>query len=191
MGRKGKYIKVQGTVLDALSGGQGEIAQLSEEMTEWRDNMEMGGLENTERFQTVQATADELENACDLETQIAYMESAGEEDDALSNLLNDQLEWSEFRKYGKQALNLSRADRMSNAAAGVTVAIEYLAEKAKALYDALPEESDEEPEDDEAKAEAEALQVKRDRYEEFVSNVEEIQSTVENVEGLEFPGMYG
>jgi len=47
---------------EALGDAQAELQALSEEMCEWRDNMEGTGLENTSKFEEVQETADSLEN---------------------------------------------------------------------------------------------------------------------------------
>jgi hypothetical protein len=77
-----------------------------------------------------------------------------------------KISWHEFRKYGKQALNLSRSDRMSNASAALRAAIDEIRE-------ALEEHKGEE------------------RVDIVLEQVDELEGALEEVEGVEFPGMYG
>lgn len=77
-----------------------------------------------------------------------------------------QITWSEFRKYGKRAMNLSRSDRMSNASAALTAAIDFLRE-------ALSGHEDDEP------------------VAEVLEKVDELESAIQECEGVEFPGMFG
>lgn len=49
------------TVEDALSNAEGELESLRDEMTDWRDNMDGTGLENTDKYSEVEEAASELE----------------------------------------------------------------------------------------------------------------------------------
>ncbi len=78
------------------------------------------------------------------------------------------ISWREFRRYGKQALNLSRAYRFSNAVSGITAGVE-------AVEAALAKCADD--------AESPLLEAVREK-------LAEVQSALEEVDGIDFPGMF-
>jgi hypothetical protein len=83
----------------------------------------------------------------------------------VEHIEDKEIQWSEFRKYGKQAMNLSRSDRAGNASAGLRAAID-------AIHEALEEHKDDE------------------RVATILEYTDELGDALEEVEGVEFPGMY-
>jgi hypothetical protein len=281
MGRRGKYITLTATALEALDNGRSEVEQLTEEMTEWRENLESNDMSHLPKYDEVSETAETLEisgldeAARELETALEaaargkpgkpgcpphvagrpckrcrwsgkikppakaprltiykdpYYDAFGNQvvallrhpwgSDALYHageygsvsaaqraaeadyerelrealrdggeipqripdepavpphpelgaLAEHQVKWSEFRKYGKRAMNLSRADRLSNAVSAMHAAVEYLTEELSALLETDPDD---------------------ERVQEALEATEQVASAVEEVEGVDFPGMFG
>ncbi len=104
-------------VLDAA-----ELESLRDEMTDWRDNMEGTGLENTDKFEQVSEAADILEEQVYvLSDAIDSLNLSGHGD-----LANAAVKWAEQHPYGKRAW--PRWLRHSTAVPQLTAALAVLAE---------------------------------------------------------------
>lgn len=114
----GAYKSVQrsGTLADALGDAFQELEDLKDEMMEWRDNMDGTGLENTEKFEEVEAAADVLDNIEAVELP-AELEDVG----------NESIEYVEMVNRRK-ARGQSRAVRCGNSVAIIEAAILRLEE---------------------------------------------------------------
>lgn len=160
---KGRYRTVmrKGTVRDLITDGLGDLEGLREEMTTWRDNMSSTTAANTTKFQTVEETADALENM-DLEQT--------PEGNIPENLMDIEAEWPELVVRSGRA-GPSRSTRASNACNRISVAIEVLEGITKA-------------------AEATSHELATEEREQIEAYIEELEQLVDEVGNLEFPGMY-
>ena len=144
-----------------------EIEELASECREVVDNA-TGGLAETQRVQTLGETADTLENI--------------QNNEDISSLLSDK-ECEELIQVGimikvkSKRTPPSRDVRASNAISHATAAVEWLT----AWYENLEEQYPDEDDESELKASIEAVK-------EFVSTLED---HISEVEGAEFPGMFG
>ena len=116
MGYRPKHCTM--TVREAIEAGFTEIEELGEEMREWADNMEGGGLECTSKYDTVNETADCLENVA---SDPANLEEVPDE------VLDSEVTVVEFYRNLKR-MTASRVTRASNAAAKFNVAVERFRE---------------------------------------------------------------
>ena len=81
---KGKFVKEEADPISALEGAANELNDLAEEMRSWADNMASANMDHMEKFQTVEQSADTLENA-----------DLGNLADTLSTKLNEAVEGEE------------------------------------------------------------------------------------------------
>jgi hypothetical protein len=157
-----KAVERKSTILACLEDGSADIVCLAEEIDEWASNMEDGNLGETEKCQTLRETADTLGNY-----------EAPNLEDIPGFLLDVEITVTEMVNRNKRR-SPSRAWRMSNAVAIIRAAQENLQE----YIDNLPSN------DDLSDSEQEA----RDLREEAISL---IATELDEVEHVEFPGMFG
>lgn len=180
-GKSYKTIQVKTTIESAIDEAFSEFESLCEEMTEWRDNMEEK-LSQTEKYQQVSDAADLLENV--------------QRPDGLPDAMDDsEIEVSIGVKKYKSDGGLSRAARHGNACNHLETAIE-------AITTFIDEHADDEQEAEDAKAEAEeegsegaaeedvSGMVTADQVQELEQYRDDLQSTLDEMQGVEFPGMY-
>lgn len=167
----GSYKTVTHTgVLSQVSDAINDLQELGSECREIVDNASEG-LQQTNRIQTLDTTAGELEGINEPEVPkgfgdlpISYTESVNKN-----------------KRRGP-----SRFVRASNAAVILNACAESARAKAEALKD--EQENMDHIANDEDQAKADALQEQQESLESFADECEEIAGMVE---GLEFPGMYG
>jgi hypothetical protein len=110
------------SVVDAYTDALSEIECLQNEMSDWRDNLDMSeGLSQTAKYDEVSEAADALENA--------YYELEAFEE--LNDILGDEerilvVEPYDIRLLTGRSRNLGRARRMANALAGLNAVVEWL-----------------------------------------------------------------
>jgi len=140
-----------------------EIESLRDEMTEWRDNMDGTGLENTQKYEAVSEAADQLDNVDSItfDDLDSVMEEAELADDIKALTYKAILMVPRSRRQSS-----SRSVRLSNAVSTLTGALDcieaYLAE--------LPES---------------------DKVTDIQTEVDNLRGLVEEMDGVEFPGMFG
>lgn len=168
---KGKNVPKAGTLANVVSEAISIISELSDEIREVVDGASGTARESTQRIQTLDETAGTLEQYVD-EPSIP---------DHLSEL---QVTYFEFQK--KKA---SRADRRDNAASlldGVIGTLQEYIDKEELDLTTVSEE-DGDGEEVTSKIEDEA----RGRIEEASTLLDELDNIKGEIEGVEFPGMYG
>lgn len=159
--RKFKVETVTLKLSEAL-GHPGDLDDLRDDMTEWRDNLESGGLEHTDKYQAVSEAADALESIC------SEMESACE---ALLEALKDhpvldiEIDVSTMRPYGRSP---ARWLRLENATSPVQAALGKLCVE-------IPEPTKGE----------------ETKENEIYEALEDVQSQLDECRNVSFPGMYG
>jgi len=164
------------TLADAIANGYSEIQQLRDEMNEWKDNLENGNLGHTDKFSRVEECAEALDSEADNEPSEELPADLVLKEVSVSVQVN--------RRKNKGP---SRAVRCSNACAYLQVVCDEL----EGIMEDLPTEPEEDDEGritPEAEKAAEEAQEEKDTLEEIRDH---LQSTIEAVEGIEFPGMYG
>lgn len=109
-----------GDLLDASP-----VEELRDEMTEWRDNMDGTGLENTEKFEQVSECADALETIAD---EIDTAVSSLQDDSRLESILEDVIVYQLQTPKNKRQ-NPARWARASNAAQALKAAMEHINSK--------------------------------------------------------------
>lgn len=191
MSKSYKHVTVEDSISGALSAAVNEVRELTEEMTEWRDNMDGSGLENTEKFSMVEAAADSLESAdVDAIEELPDLE----DDDDVPIDLDDSITVTLLQNKNKRRSN-ARWARLSNAVSYLEVAkgalenkhsgLRSRAEDLEVTLNAMSEDHDE----------RDALEREHDEAEERASTVEEfiteIESVIDELANVEFPGMFG
>ena len=173
-----KYKSFNGSFETALST-LSELESLAEECREIVDNASEG-LKNTQRIQTFEQTADTLEGI-DVNVDIP------------DSLTDEVVDWSEGEQTRK-GRSLSRADRRDNAIAGA----QAVAERCREIENEDEPELEERREDetDEGWSERESMwNAEHDEWETRKDDACTLADTLEEligeVEGCEFPGMYG
>lgn len=164
-----KFEQRQTSLTAAIGDAYSELQSLRDEMREWADNLENGNLGHTDRGQRVAEAADALDNVADDEPEMELGE------------FDPQITYAEQinRRKGKPA---SRSVRCSNASSMLGAVIEALETEMEKL---------EEGEDDvDLKEEAEGDD-KDDPKEKLEELRDHLQNTVDEIDGIEFPGMYG
>ena len=159
---KYKQVKEKFTVDDGLDTS--EIESLRGEMQEWVDNMGGTALENTSRYQTAEEAVNTLEGVDNIRFDNIW--------DAVGNtksLTVDGLKALEYEviifKVKGQRQHPSRAYRLSNAISAINGALECLREFLERWSD--------------------------DEVGEIRAAIDEVESIVDELDGVEFPGMYG
>lgn len=183
MSRSYKYVPQKGTV-SSVSDAYSELVSLGEECREIVDNA-AEGLDQTQRIQTLDETAGELENLS--------------EPDVPEHVADLEIGYSDSVPTRK-GRSPSRATRRDNAVAILQGAISALEQKQADLEEiANADEAEAEPAEaapatvngdgaEPAKLTAEQAQEQAD---EIASLISELQDTVDSVESLDFPGMFG
>jgi hypothetical protein len=90
--------------------------------------------------------------------------------DALDDISDTKATWQDWSAYGRKSI--SRADRLSNASSAVTAGLEAIRERCESYNTDDSTESDE-------------------RVDAVLSVLEDLESALGELEGVEFPGMYG
>lgn len=118
MSKSYKATDVSGTVEEAVGVAYGEFQSLRDEMQEWADNMDSGGLSSVPKFEEVSEAADNLSNFAD------------EEPDTPETLKAAPVKWTEMvpKRRGKGS---SRAVRLDNACLALQAVIELVDELEK------------------------------------------------------------
>ena len=161
MARKAITKSYTSTVKDAYDGAISDIEMLAEEMRSWADNMSGTNLENSSKYETVEEAANTLEGVAQEDVPPAISE------------ISVTYTTTQFSRR-----HLSRATRLSHAVAaleGVIAAAQVWIEEREKLT--------QEPGD-----EVEGFEEAREEVTAFIDTV---QQTIDEVEGVEFPGMYG
>lgn len=167
-----KYTEQSGSVMEAVSNGFGEVSNLAEEMRGWADNLEEK-FSSTDRYARVSEAADALENATEPDV-----------DETIGDL---QVKWMELQPRSRRR-GLSRADRLSNACNALAAAssvlrdfseeLEKLEKTKEVLHAFFDSNGITEGDTEEIASAASDL-------------ADEIDSATSELEGVEFPGMYG
>jgi hypothetical protein len=161
------------TMTSALGIFYGDVEALSEEIREVCENMPES-LQNGDRYQTLDATATELEDVTSRQEDLPGW--------AEELFGNEKVTVSVMMLGGKRKGRESRATRAGNAAAYADAVIATLREWA----DAQSEKMDADAENDVAGPEELLTQI--DEAREFADQLEEYK---DQVEGCEFPSMFG
>ena len=166
----GKYKQVphQFTVGEALDIT--EIMGLRDEMQEWVDNMSGTALENTQRYQTAEDALYELENASQIDFEEIWSPITEDCGFTVEQLKSLEFTCSLFQPRSKRQ-SCSRAYRLSNCLTHNYAALDTL----EGYLEELKETGG-------AKAEVVG---------EVLNTISNIRDQLEELEGVEFPGMYG
>ena len=156
--RKQPMIKRSETAESAFDSAKGDLESLTQEMTDWRDNMDGSGLENTSKFESVSTAADSLESGNGNMESVEIPES----------IKADTVEWTEFKHAD------ARWRRLSNLLGAINAVKEHASEKA-----------------DQLRSPAEGVAPNEDAAQELDEFVSSIEDVVSEIEGVDFPGMYG
>lgn len=164
MSKSYKPVPQKGTIADAVSFGCSEIQTLGEEMREWADNMSANeGLTATDKYQAVEEAADTLENHQD-------------ELDVPGDVSEFEVEWTEQHPRRRRH-QISRQYRLDNAVAALSAARDVCADLSQdEAY--LEEHVEDEERREDVKEGAQTLH-------------DELDNMIGDVEGVEFPGMFG
>lgn len=196
-----KHVVQKMTVSDAISQANSERETLAEEMRSWCDNMEEK-FSTTSRFETASAAADALEGIDEVDCGNLDDDSQGEEIEVGQSVA------------ARKGRGESRATRSGNAAALFEAAASALTSRAETLREKATEREEAETKKEEKKTEdtgvvegAEAKQPTEDEEEddydgpdseELSKQADECEEVAQNceqakdeLEGVEFPGMYG
>jgi len=174
-----KTVTEKMTVRDALDN-YSDIAELKSELEQWKEGMDGTGLENTEKYQTLSDSIDALEKGDDIETAAGNIELPEE-------LESQEITFTYMRPYGKDPM--TRAQRLSYCCASISAAVD-------AIRDYEPEEPEPIHEEDEPETDEETgMEDSHQEDEEpepwdVPSEVDDIQSALDELENVEFPGMY-
>jgi chromosome segregation ATPase len=172
-------------VADALSIANQEIADLADEMRTWADNLEGGNLGHTDKAQRVAEAADSLEG-------IEQQEDLHEEAESARCTVTIQVVRS-ARYSPSRAVRAANAAAMLQAAAGAIQDRISELEELKREHELKHEEPQEGATADGPEAEACADEIARieDAISELESQADSIEQAASELEGIEFPGMFG
>jgi len=163
MAKRQKRVPVQrsSSIDGAVSDGLSEVQELKQEMEDWASNMESSNMEHLPKYEEVNECKETLEEHADSEPTIP---------DAFPEGLEDKVDWQE--PMAKRAGHISRALRLDQALAGVSAAKDH-------VQGFLDEHDD----DDACWTE----DCERSEWENYLS---ELETIVDGLEGVSFPGMY-
>lgn len=190
--RRGKYkgVDQKSRVEDAL-GSFSDISELGDEMQSWVDGASGTGLEGTTRTQMAGEAADTLTGKHDeLEYQVGEVITKTKE--FAPTLLEEEI-MIVLQLPRSKRQSPSRAIRLSNAMAFVTVAAEHLDTRINEIR-TLIENGEEHlffPDIDETGFTPEMKEQVLEEMHEIQADIEQIQEHASELEGVEFPGMYG
>jgi iron only hydrogenase large subunit-like protein len=159
----GKYKQVQEEFTVEQGLDISDIESLRDEMTEWRDNMDGTGLENTSKYEAVSEAADQLDNVDSI--TFDDLDSALEEAGIQEEVKALKYTTTQFVPRSKRQ-STSRAYRLSNAVAIVTGALD-------AIETYLNEQED------------------QDKVSDIQTEVDNLRGLIEEMDSVEFPGMFG
>lgn len=173
--RRPRFKSVRETVSleSAVEMGKDELTCLHEELDEWRGNMEGTGLENTEKYQTLEESTELLQSAVDSVEMVEFEDVP------------------ETAKVSYMAYNPRKASRRVRGDFAVMLlqdsqgVCETVAEdfecQVQTLEDALPKDAEDTTEMTELRAKAET----------WSAHAESLRDACDELESVEFPGMYG
>ena len=160
----GKYKQVR----EKFTVGEGldtsEIESLRDEMQEWVDNMGGTALENTGKYQMAEEAVSTLDGVDEVNFDDLWEAVANSEHLDVEGLKAFNYEVTLFKVRSKRQYP-SRAHRLSNSVSMINGALEALS----SFLEQYPE----------------------DEVGEIRKAIEEIESQVQDLDGVEFPGMYG
>jgi hypothetical protein len=156
-----KTTQHKGAISGVVADALSELQSLRDEVQEIVDNASGTGLENTQRIQTLSETADTLGNYVDNEPDVPGFMAA------------EEVQWHEMHN-ARKGRGDSRDTRNSNA----VQALQAAADAAEAIAERLEQK--------ESATEAEQEQAGEAR-----SYAEEVRDISDNVESVEYPGMFG
>ena len=171
---------VTATCEGAWEDGKSEVESLKEEIEEWKSSLESNNMEHLPKYEELEECYGELESGYDTLESIDF-----------PSVLSDvQVSYTQDTRQQAQ----SRSGRLSNALG----ALEAAKSEAESWLENNPElevvERDEEDEEQEledgqtyGQDEADARENERSEVEEFINQMDEAISSLENVN---FPGMY-
>jgi chromosome segregation ATPase len=168
----------QVTIADCLNNAKDEIESLSDEMSSWRDNMEGTNLEYTSKYETVSESADMLEDQLgSLENVISEIE----EIEGFDLQKTTEVTLTESRKP-------SRRDRLDMATAYLSAAKDELQDQVDEMREKVRQLEELDVLTPEQKEEMDKLEQSADSMEDQLN---ELDNIISELEGIEFPGMYG
>ncbi len=190
--RRGKYkgVEQKSTVENGLDNFS-DIGELGEEMRSWVENASGTGLENTERFQLAAETADTLESKHqDIEYQVGEVITKTRQ--LAPSLLEEEI-MTVLQVPRSKRQSPSRAVRISNAIAFITVAAEHLETRLDEVRTLINngEENKFFPDLDEDGFNPGMKEQVLDDIQEIEADLGEIKDAASEAEGVDFPGMYG
>ena len=159
---KYKQVKEKFTVDDGLDTS--EIESLRDEMQEWVDNMGGTALENTSRYQMASDAVDTLSRVDDIRFDDIWDAVGNTKSLTVEGLKDLEYEVTIFKVKSRRQ-HPSRAYRLSNAISAINGALECLREFLERWTD--------------------------NDVGEIRAAIDEVESAVEELDGAEFPGMYG
>lgn len=191
---KVKYTQTSLDIASAIENGYGELRELRDEMTSWRDNLEER-LSHTEKYERVSEVADALDSVADNEHDVP------DGLDSITALVNQGRKSSKKSPYPRWL-------RLENACNSIIAAAEALDNFAGELDDSLEQlnAAIETPDLEELKEDynsswatleeaLEGMSQKITDTQQLKDDVEtlrdELNNDLDEVSGIEFPGMYG
>lgn len=165
--RKWGRFPIHTTIGEAISNAKSEIDQLQSEMEEWAGNMEGTGLENTQKYEDVNSTAEILASAASPLEDI--------DDDKLGTLAAQAIDSTEYR-----SRRFPRHERLDNAVTLLQSAKEPLEETREKVQGEIDDPAFENADHTEREN---AL----DMLDEVISALDD---AINELESVEFPGMF-
>jgi DNA repair exonuclease SbcCD ATPase subunit len=149
-----------------------DIESLRDEITEWRDNMDGSGLENTSKYEEVSECADGLDNVDSLDDPLSGLLESAEK----MGIKEEMVEVSQYvnRRKGRGP---ARWVRLSNEMSAIRAGVERIKEEIE-KKETILQEQEEEDED------------LREVVDEANEHAEELEGCLEELENVSFPGMY-
>lgn len=159
----------ESTVLDTIGDAAQAVVELQEEMTEWRDNMSNANMDHLPKYEQVEQAVDELENA-DIESRgdalYRALDAARAPGDGIEPLPGaaELVSHALIFRVGKK--RQSRADRLDEARVRLEAALDVIDEF-----------------------------VESNREDNRIADLEhaasEMREAIDELGGVEFPGMFG
>lgn len=196
MARKYKTATRTCSALGAFEEGKTEIECLRDEMSDWASNLESGGLDHTEKYTQVEEARDNLDNAVSDLDGVDFPSATGDA----------EVDYTEISPYGRKPqprwMRLANATALLEAAKSALEGAKEAAEDASGGEDSSCE-CDATPEDAETPGDHHELDCPLCREEgwieddddgeegvDFDSPIDAIDEALQNLESVEFPGMY-
>jgi len=160
-GKSYKQEVMKGKFSDFMDGAYSDLQELSSELDEWASNMEGGNLGNTDKCSRVREAADTLGNHTDAPGMVDGLDE--EEVSVAVSVPRSQ-------KNGT-----SRAVRLENIVSTLDSLISFADEQKDALEESELVEKEE----------------THDLIDEIENLISQLETTKDEIEGVEIPGMYG